>query len=425
MRCYISLDIKKEEQRLFIDKSVKKFGTIKKLAQASSIKPRTLSRYKYGSYRISLKDYKKICKICNIIIDKKIKLIKEGLNKKELNFIIKNYKKLTAKEIAIKLNKSIDSVKYARKSLNLYKGPKYRWTKKNVINSFKNLKKKLGYTPSYKECEKYNSGMLSGIITIWKKYSLFLKELGLNIRIKYWSKDLCIQEFDKIKEKINKIPTQTDLKSCHGLFKAIINRWKTYNIFLKEIGYNPNFEYKWTKDYCVKFFEEFMKKREVIPSINEIYGKCGGFIGGMYRHYGSYSNFLNILGYPRNPDAIWVRWEDFVTKLCKEIYKNIIIKPKLPNNKIPDIAVGNSLKYPLIVEIKINSYAQSIIRDFYNYTPYCKELEFWCCYGDEKRYKKLSEKGIKIVTLDKIESMVNNLGNKELIEELEAFKNVR
>ena len=482
MRCYTVLDLNKEEQRLFMTKVVKKFSTLNELGKISLIKPKILSSYKNLEYRISFKNYKKLSKVSGVKLYN-TPFLKEGWNKRELNFLKINYMSLTARQIAIKLNKTIDSVKHTRRKLKLYKGPKYKWRKENVIKAFNGLKKKLGYTPSYEECRTYIPGALTAIHKMWEKYSSFLNELGLNIRIRYWTNKSCTEEFMKIANRLAKTPTQDDFRVCPGLFKAIIHRWKTYNKFLNEVGYKPNLEHKWNKDSCIKFFRKFMKNRKKIPTIEELYEvnpafiaavykhcdtynkflkyngyklnfefkwnkeKCetffkelmihkkltptiselrrinASFIYAVYRYYGSYYDFLNGLGYLRIPRDLWLKWEEFIIKVCDKIYGNIKIRPRLPNNKIPDVAIGNNLKYNMLIDAKMNASSYQIIHDSYNYSPYCRELEFWCCYG-ENSFKILDKMGVKIRNFQYIERLVRNLKDEGLAKELEAFRNV-
>ena len=165
-----------------------------------------------------------------------------------------------------------------------------------------------------------------------------------------------------------------------------------------------------------------MKNRKTAPSLTEFNVTCAGIIGAIYRHYGSYICFLKKLGYPRNPDDLWVKWEDFVIKVCKQIYgNNIKIRSKLPNRTIPDISVGNSLKYNVLINAKLNSHSVTLLKDYHNYSPYCKNLEFWCCYGD----KTLKKPFVKIRVFKDIQEILYNLKDNDLIKELKGFRNVR
>ena len=200
MKQYVFLNFKKGDQNRFLNKSINKFGSIKKLAKVSSINHKMIFCYKHEIHKIPLERYKKICKLCNFKL-KKINLIKKGWNKKEINFLKQNYLELTAKEIALRLNKTVDSVKHLRKNLGLYKGPKYRWnSSKKIISTFLELKKKLGHTLTYQECAKYNAGMLNAIHLKWGKYSSFLRSLGLDIKIIYWTKKNVLKSLEKLQK---------------------------------------------------------------------------------------------------------------------------------------------------------------------------------------------------------------------------------
>ncbi len=419
MKKKVFLQFKKGKQRLLLIDAIKKAGSERNLINLIKMPSASIYDYKNEIRPIPKERARSLAKFLNLDFNKIIKetekkVIKQW-DKRETDFLLKNYQDMTAKEIAKRLNKTINSIKHKRRKLRLEKGHAYRWNREKIIIYFNKFKKKIGRTPSYKDCSNEASGMLSAIERIWGKYSNFLYELGLNIRIKKWDKQKCIMEFEKIRKKIKKTPTQKQLNKCSGLFKAIIKRWKTYNNFLRKLGYTPNFEFKWNQKECIIEFNKIMLNRTRLPTIEEMIKINPALIAAIYKYFDSYSSFLRILNYEINDD--WQKWERLVTKICKRLYPNTIVKPRLENNKQPDIVIKKKELFDKIIDAKLNSFANSINKDIINYMPYCKKLEFWCLIGN----KNLNRKNIKIMGFTQIKQLLEKNKEKELIKELKAM----
>lgn len=397
----------------------------------------------------------------------------------ELVFLKNNYPIMSASKIALELNRSLDSVKHRCRKLNLRKERICKWTKKNIINTFSELKKQLGRTPRYEDVRKDYSGMLDAIHRIWGKYNDFLKSLNLSLNQKRWGKKECIAEFEQIKSNLGKVPTIEDLQCCFGLFKAIIKRWKTYNNFLKELGYEPNFELKWSKERCIKEFSQLLPKSMIVPTAGELREKrpdllaaiflhCKSYrafligqnlspyqeswskakcisifrdmmssrlkppsidelakinsklLGAIYRHFNSYNLFLQQNGYEVNYgfyDEKWEKWENFVIKVCKELYPELEVKPRLGNNKCPDIVVQDKGKVK-IIDAKLNVFCKSIGKNIINYKPFCDSLEFWCFYGKRKN----PTRGIIIKNRKEIKNLLQKYAKNNLANKLDEFE---
>jgi hypothetical protein len=337
--------------------------------------------------------------------------------REEKQFLIENYFDRTSREIAKKLGRTNDAVKHKRVKLGLKKGPKYRWRRENVIDRFQKLRTELDKTPTYKECLEYAPGMLMSIHNIWGKYSTFLKTQHLDIHIRYWTKRDCIEEFNNLKSILSKIPTQKELARCSGLFRAITRRWNTYNNFLSEFGYKPNFEIKWNKETCKLEFKKLMKTRKHIPNIEEFQAINMSLANAIYNHFGRYSLFLISNGYSYSP-ILWLDWEDLVGKICTKLFSKVLIKPRLGNNKLPDIAILKDNKIKKIIDAKLSSFNYSIYKDISNYSEYCDELEFWCAYGN----KCLKTKKAKIRTIKDIKQLLCDKNELKLLEEIKRFE---
>lgn len=337
--------------------------------------------------------------------------------KEETNFIKKNYKELTAREISVKINRSIHSIKHKRRKLNLFKGPAYRWNEEKVIKKFLEIKKELRKTPTYNNCKKYG-GLLDAIHRIYGKYSNFLKLIDEKPNQKSWNKEKCLKEFSKIHDKVKKVPTMEDIKKCKGLRKAILNRWRTYNRFLKELNLKPNFELKWDKNKIKEEYDLIMGARKHIPTIEELKLENPALLAAIYNYFKSYNDLIHELNYMPNYDYTWLEWQKLVSKICKNLYKVVLIQPTLKNSKRPDVAINpKKEKFYLIVDAKLNHYSYSIKKDTINYKPFCEKLQFWCLSGS----RKVKEKNVEILSSDKIISLLNDKKLLELEKEVKNF----
>lgn len=403
-----------------IIRAIKKAGSERKLANLIRISTASIYDYKNEIRPLPIERTKKLAKFLNLDFNKIKKQAEEKFieqwNNKEVEFLLANYLNMTAKEIADKLNKSVESIKHKRRQLGFKKGPAYRWNEKKVIIRFNGFKKKLRRIPTYQECSKKDGGMLSAIHRIWGKYSEFLTTLELTTKTKNWTKKKCIEEFEKLKKKIRDIPTQQDLKKCSGLFRAIIRRWDSYNSFLKDLGCKPNFELKWNKEKCISEFEKLKIKEGHLPTIEQLHNLYPALVAAIYKYFESYPDFIRKVGYEHSDH--WQKWEKLITKICKKFYSNVIIKPTLKNNKQPDVAILRNGIFEKIIDAKLNSFASSIKRDIENYKPYCKKLEFWCLLGN----KKLNIKNVKVISLNRIKQFLKKRKEKSLANELEKIE---
>ncbi len=414
------LIFKEGKQGLLLDEAVKESGSETKLASLIRIPKASIYSYRNEIRPLPLKRAKELTKFLRVDfkeIKKQVEQIDcKGWSNKEIGFLKENYLDMTAKEISSKLNKSVDSIKHMRVKLNFKKGAAYRWRKEKVATVFKSFAKKLGRTPTYQECVKQYPGMMSSIHRNWGKYSSFLKSFGLNTKIRRWKKEDCIDEFERLREKIKTIPLQKELKRCPGLFRAIIRKWRSYNNFLKELGYTPNFELKWNKEKCLKEFSEIMSDRKNLLTIEELLKINPALLAAIYKYFKNYPSFVRIAGYKY--DDKWQRWENLVIKICKNIHSNVKIKPKQKNNRQPDIGIIKNNSFDKIIDAKLNSFANSIRKDIKNYRPYCKKLEFWCLIGR----KKLETNNAKIVNSQRIKKILKQRSKFNLIKEVEFME---
>jgi hypothetical protein len=346
--------------------AINKANSIKKLSELTGIDQRRIYDYanenygnKFGVRRETINKIIKFLKFKDKNIKKYIiKEVHSDWTKEELKFLIKNYKYLTAREIYKKLGRSIYSIKDQRKKLNLKKGPRYRWySKEKIINRFKELYKRLGKTPTYQECEKFDGGMMNAINVQYKRYSNFLNELNLKTKFNKWDREKCIKKFKEFIEKYSYLPTNHE-----PLYKAIIRRWGTYHNFLKEIKVNKS----------------------------------------LIRSYK------------------WKEWEDLVIKICKKMYRNVLIKNQLNGKRLyPDLSIlDNNGKVIKLIDAKLNSYSNG--DNISRYYQYCKNIEIWSLYGHKN--KSLIKDGIKIISYNKILEDLKRDNLNEFIEKIEELR---
>ena len=415
----IFLVFNKGDQKRLIEKAIRSAGSERGLSKLTQISTASLYDYRNEIRAIPIERVKILAKFLKrnfkVICQQTRKKYIEKWSKKEDKILAKNYKKLTAREMAKKMDKTVDSIKHRRRKLGLKKGAAYRWDQEKIISNFNKLKKRHNKTPTYKECSKESSGMIDAIERIWGKYSTFICERGLVVNTKKWNKEKCLEEFERLRKQIKKIPTQYDLRVCSGLQNAIIRRWKTYNNFLKKQGLSPNFELKWNKEKCINEFKKLMINRNHLITIHEMVKLNPALVAAIYKYFENYPSFLRKLNYEVNDE--WQRWEKLVTKICKNLYEDVLIKPKLKNNKIPDITIGENTPFNKIVDAKLNAFANSINKDIKNYKDYCKKLEFWCLLGN----KNLNIKNVEIKSFDKIKRLLKKKNKLSLIKDLEKM----
>ncbi len=416
----VLLKLKEGKQKLLLEKAIKKAGSERKLSQLMKISSASIYSYKSEIHLLPLERAKKLSNFLEIDFNKFKKQVKDikniGWDKKEINFLKKNYLNMTAKEISKKLNKTIEAIKHMRRKLKLTKGTTYRWKRDKVIISFRDFIKEIGRTPTYQECARKYPGMMSSIHRNWGKYSAFLYYLNLNTKIRKWDKKDCIREFEKIMKEIDSVPTLYNLKQCKGLFKAIRKRWESYNNFLRELGHTPNFELKWNREECLEKFSQIMSNRKNLLTVEELLKINPALLAAIYKYFGNYPAFVRMAGYKY--DDRWQRWENLVIKICKELYSEIKIKPRLKNNKRPDIVILKNNSNHKIIDAKINSFANSIKKDIKNYQPYCNKLEFWCLIGR----KKLNQDNIKIVNSLEIKRILKKRNRFSLMKKVEIME---
>ncbi|MCK4634768.1 MAG: hypothetical protein KAT37_02755 [Candidatus Aenigmarchaeota archaeon] len=283
----------------------------------------------------------------------------------EIDFLKKNYKNMTAKEIANKLNRSLYSVKHIRIKLRLKKGPCYRWPKEKVIEVFNNIVKGWKRIPTYDELRNNGySGMLDAIERNWKTYNNFLISLGFEPNIKTWSKSKCLEEFEKIMKNLecDKAPTLKELNDISpGLRRAIQRRWKSYAEMLQYFNLKPNFERKWDKNKCILEFKKVLKSYDEIPTVEVLKEENADLVAAIYKYYRSYNQLLLDLN-------LQVKQESWDKEKCITRFKNIM---------------SNRKTVPIFDELYIidSKLLGAIYRYFGSYNIFLQHLGYEANYG--------------------------------------------
>jgi len=104
----------------------------------------------------------------------------------EIQFLKKNYRNITAKEIAKKLNRTITSIHNMARKLKIVKHVK-KWNKEMVLRELKNFAKKIGHSPSRRELIIHNRyDLLKACIRYFETFNNAKKLLNLK---EYSAKD--------------------------------------------------------------------------------------------------------------------------------------------------------------------------------------------------------------------------------------------
>lgn len=302
-----------------------------------------------------------------------------------------------------------------------------RWNKKNIIRELRRISKKFNRTLSTVElrdlgrvdlttaCRRYFGSYKKALIaTNLKPYKREYKEK--------WAKEKVIKTIREYAFKYGVTPSKRDIVKLHGygIVNAVRRHFVTWNNAVKKAGIKPNPSgcsnkwRRWTRKTIIRTLKETAKVLGHSPFIIELQNRSlSGLVIACRRVFGSYPRALIAAGLPIHRNVIendfWKVWEEFCIKLAKIIYPSAIIKPTLPNRKIPDLFVPDK---NLIIEIKTNAINDGVIKDINNYSEF-GNVEIWYLKGSPSVHNNLPQ-GVKFVGFDDIREMVNEISSEKI-----------
>jgi len=281
-------------------------------------------------------------------------------SKNDLNFLRKNYKEMTAREISKKLNKSVHAVKHMRRKFDLKKGPRYRWPTEKVTKKYNSIIKNSKKTPTYVYLETNYPGLLTAIHRDYGNYNNFLMSMGIrpNFVPNIWNRKKCISRFKDIMKERDYIdpPPIKELDKIHpGILKAIYNHWGSYKTMLKQVGLHPNFEKKWNRNKCDIEFKEMRKKTKDTPTADMIRELRPDLLAAIIKYYGKYNTFLTMKGLKHNQQS-WTK------KRCISEFQKLMEKEKRTNQFFLDELYEKNSKLVGAIYRHFNSYNDFVIK---------------------------------------------------------------
>ncbi|MEM5772024.1 MAG: DUF6015 family protein [Candidatus Aenigmatarchaeota archaeon] len=242
-----------------------------------------------------------------------------------------------------------------------------KWTKKKIEKSIIKLSKEIGRFPKRKEViENYGYGIIEAIKKMGVSYSEFLINFKENSKLNYsfpksiekerrerkWDKKSIEEEFIKIIEKYNIIPSTSDLCEIdEGLYSAIkrnirnkvfpnVNNYYEFIKYIKKEHPEVN-KYQdsrliniqrknYNTEKIEKEFIEAVKKNGKIPTTRELEKETGGLTSLIYSSakkgvFGedikTYSQFVNYI-LNKYPEL-----KNYTTKIFS--FKNELITPEI------------------------------------------------------------------------------------------------
>lgn len=347
---------------------------------------------------------------------------------KELGFIpsISTLRKTKKSSLETYSFKFFGSYVKALKAIGIdYKWKK--WNRENIVRELKQINKKFNRALSTTEL-KYLGRI--DLITASRRYFGSYEKALTSANLKpyrraykeKWTKEKVIKIVRNYASKYGVTPSRRDIIKLYGdgIANAARRHFITWNNAVRISGIKPNSTgcsdkwRRWTKKTIIKALRETAKTLGHSPFTIELENRnLSGLVIACRRVFGSYPRSLIVAGLPVHRNALennfWRVWEEFCIKLARIIYPSAIIKPTLPNRKIPDVLVPDK---NLIIEIKTNAIGKDVIKDIYNYREF-GDVEIWHLKGSSSAYKNLPL-GIKFVGFNEIKEMISKTSNDEI-----------
>ncbi|MBN2043338.1 MAG: hypothetical protein JW754_06060 [Candidatus Aenigmarchaeota archaeon] len=299
---------------------------------------------------------------------------------------------------------------------------KKKWNKNKIIRELKNISNSINRTPREKDfIEMKNYGLYKAAKRHFGNYTKAVEAAKLEPNLKFWSKEKIIKELKKIINELGHVPTYRELvkQKRHDIISAIRRHYKCrYNDVVRGCGFQPN-NIRWSKEKIKKELIKLQKKINKTPTERELRIDNCDLFGASIRFFGSLNEAIKQSGLEVNSsfveDDFWKYWESFVIRSAKSIYDDFISHPRLPNKKIPDAIIKSK---NIMIEAKVNISHEYILNDIINYSPFSKQIEFWYLYGKPSIFKK----NVKYVGPKEIEKLLRIKNKVNLIKELNMLK---
>lgn len=297
-----------------------------------------------------------------------------------------------------------------------------KWNKNIIITKLEEVSVSIGRTPREKDFIMMNEyGLYRAAKRYFGSYTKALTAADLKPNIKFWSKDIIVDEFRKIAYDLDHVPTYRELVKLkrHDIISAIRRHYKCrYNEVVKRCGFQPN-NIRWSKEKVKKELIKLYIKFKKTPTEREIRLNNCDLFGAALRHFGSLNKAVEYAGLETNVSFVendfWKYWESFVIKAARSLHSDIVSHPRLPNKTIPDAMVRSN---NVIIEAKLNISNDYVLKDINNYSPFSKKIEFWYLYGKPLIFNKK----IRYIGPNEIEKRLKSKNKRNLIKELSMLK---
>ena len=300
-------------------------------------------------------------------------------------------------------------------------------TKHNLIKEYNNKCKKDNYWYNSAEWEKLkNVTHITNFIYRFKTWNNFLEECGFEFKkIRNSTKEQIIEEYKKIcNQKKRQINSHEWAKLGKFTPMTISKKFGSWNNFIEECGFKAN-KTTYSQKEIIQIINKFIKNNNRIPRARD-FKKSNPRYETILRVL-DVKSWVDVLRKCGIEKTMWscthklsVVWEDFIKEVCRELWPNCKLKPKIPingGNIYPDIYLPDK---NIIIDAKTSDYRR--VKDKYiqlnRYRQVTLNIEYWCLYdyNNDLDIKCLFPKDIKIL-LEK--------NNKPLlIEKLNKFINM-
>ncbi|MDM8554677.1 hypothetical protein QUF75_08120 [Desulfococcaceae bacterium HSG7] len=164
-----------------------------------------------------------------------------------------------------------------------------------LIEAYKNLKEKLGHSPTSRDMNCYGMYNVSIYYSKFGSWSRFLKNIGESSRIKSIPKKNLIEAYFDLKNILAKNPTSTEIKK-YGKYslKAYNNQFGSWNKFLESIGERTRSKSISEKELFDAYYllKEKLGRIPTATEMNEL-GKYSASV--YYSRFGGWKKFLKYI----------------------------------------------------------------------------------------------------------------------------------